>query len=65
MTLNHAFRRAGSALAVGAVSLGMVTTIGSGTAAAASCGGDVSIYGTPADGRLTCSYVALRYDKIV
>ncbi|MEU2428551.1 hypothetical protein ABZ611_03365 [Streptomyces sp. NPDC007861] len=59
MKLSPALRRAGSALAVGAVSLGMVTTVGSGTAAAAaSCGGDVSIYGTLADGRLTYTAIA-------
>ncbi|MEU7282792.1 hypothetical protein AB0A69_29050 [Streptomyces sp. NPDC045431] len=59
MKLSHAFRRSGAALAISAMSLGLVTTVGSGTAAAAaSCGGDVSVYGILPDGRLTYTAIA-------
>ncbi|MET9799147.1 hypothetical protein [Streptomyces sp. NPDC006368] len=59
MKFGHALRRTGATLAIGAMSLGMVTTIGSGTAAAvASCGGDVSVYGILSDGRLTYTAIS-------
>lgn len=57
MKLGNAVRRTSAALAVGALSLGLVTVTGGTAQAAASCTGDVSIYGTLSDGRLTYAQV--------
>jgi len=57
MKLSHAIRRTSAALAVGAMSLGLVTVTGGAAQAVASCTGNVSIYGTLSDGRLTYSQV--------
>ncbi|MFD6180699.1 hypothetical protein [Streptomyces goshikiensis] len=45
----------------------MITLSSAPAQAAAVCGGDVSVYGALADGRLTytATSVALRYDKVV
>ncbi|MER6135196.1 hypothetical protein [Streptomyces sp. NPDC001815] len=58
MKLSNAVRRTSAALAVGAMSLGLVTVTGGAAQAVASCSGDVSIYGTLSDGRLTYTQVA-------
>ncbi|WAU78734.1 tachylectin-related carbohydrate-binding protein [Streptomyces sp. Qhu-G9] len=58
MKLSNAIRRTSAALAVGAMSLGLVTVTGGAAQAVASCSGDVSIYGTLSDGRLTYTQVA-------
>ncbi|MFF9625665.1 hypothetical protein [Streptomyces griseosporeus] len=57
MKLSHAVRRTSAALAVGAMSLGLVTVTGGAAQAVASCTGNVSIYGTLSDGRLTYSAI--------
>ncbi|MEV5882779.1 hypothetical protein AB0L74_08675 [Streptomyces sp. NPDC052020] len=57
MKLSDTVRRASAALAVGAMSLGLVTVTGGAAQAVASCTGEVSIYGTLPDGRLTYSQV--------
>jgi len=56
--LSNAVRRTSAALAVGAMSLGLVTVTGGAAQAAAQCTGDVSIYGTLSDGRLTYTQIA-------
>ncbi|WP_406835675.1 hypothetical protein ACICHK_03850 [Streptomyces sp. AHU1] len=58
MKLSHALRRTAAVAAVGAMSLGLVVITGEAAHAVASCTGDVSIYGTLSDGRLTYSQVA-------
>ncbi|WP_406839516.1 hypothetical protein ACICHK_31390 [Streptomyces sp. AHU1] len=59
MKLSHAIRRTtATVLAVGAMSLGMVATTAGAAHAAASCSGDVSMYGTLSDGRLTYTQIA-------
>ncbi|KAB1980225.1 hypothetical protein [Streptomyces triticiradicis] len=58
MKLSHALRRTAAVAAVGAMSLGLVVITGEAAHAVASCTGDVSIYGTLPDGRLTYSQVA-------
>ncbi|MFF3446967.1 hypothetical protein ACFYXJ_07495 [Streptomyces sp. NPDC002667] len=59
MKFSHALRRTTAAVAaVGAMSLGMVATTAGAAQAAASCSGDVSMYGTLADGRLTYTQIA-------
>ncbi|WP_405915969.1 hypothetical protein [Streptomyces sp. NBC_00728] len=58
MKLSHAIRRTtAAAVAVGAMSLGLVAITGGAAQAAASCTGDVSVYGTLSDGRLTYTQV--------
>ncbi|MCX5367259.1 tachylectin-related carbohydrate-binding protein [Streptomyces sp. NBC_00124] len=57
MKLSNVIRRTSAALAVGAMSLGLVTVAGEAAQAVASCTGNVSIYGTLADGRLTYSQI--------
>jgi hypothetical protein len=59
MKLSLAVRRTTAAVvAVGAMSLGMVTTTAGAAHAVASCSGDVSMYGTLSDGRLTYTQIA-------
>ncbi|CAM5366045.1 hypothetical protein SGLAM104S_08971 [Streptomyces glaucescens] len=58
MKLSNAVRRTSAALAVGAMSLGLVTVTGGAAQAAAQCTGDVSVYGTLSDGRLTYTQIA-------
>ncbi|MES5819411.1 hypothetical protein [Streptomyces sp. RG80] len=57
MKLRNALRRTSATLAVGAMSLGLVTVAGGAAQAVASCTGNVSIYGTLSDGRLTYSQI--------
>ncbi|WP_371667416.1 tachylectin-related carbohydrate-binding protein [Streptomyces sp. NBC_00289] len=57
MKLSNVIRRTSAALAVGAMSLGLVTVTGGAAQAVASCTGDVSIYGTLSDGRLTYTQI--------
>ncbi|MFF4588223.1 CHAP domain-containing protein [Streptomyces sp. NPDC001388] len=57
MKLSNVVRRTSAALAVGAMSFGLVTVTGGAAQAAASCTGDVSIYGTLSDGRLTYTQI--------
>ncbi|MFJ1967517.1 hypothetical protein ACIO93_02490 [Streptomyces sp. NPDC087903] len=57
MKLSNVIRRTSAALAVGAMSLGLVTVTGGAAQAIASCTGDVSIYGTLSDGRLTYTQI--------
>ncbi|MFE7774445.1 hypothetical protein ACFU5O_11160 [Streptomyces sp. NPDC057445] len=58
MKLAHAARRTASALAVGAMSLGLLTVTSGSAQAVANCSGNVSVYGTLADGRLTYTAIA-------
>src|SRR5690349_861038 len=59
MKLSRAIRRTtATVLAVGAMSLGMVATTAGAAHAAASCSGNVSMYGTLSDGRLTYTQIA-------
>ncbi|MFE2298544.1 tachylectin-related carbohydrate-binding protein [Streptomyces sp. NPDC059445] len=59
MKFSHAVRRTTAAVAaVGAMSLGMVATTAGAAHAVASCSGDVSMYGTLSDGRLTYTQIA-------
>ncbi|GAA3004343.1 hypothetical protein [Streptomyces fulvorobeus] len=51
-------RRLTAALALGATTLGMVTLTAAPAQAAAICGGDVSVYGTLPDGRLTYTAIS-------
>ncbi|MFD9498236.1 hypothetical protein [Streptomyces sp. NPDC060035] len=51
-------RRLAATLAVGATTLGLVTLTSSPAQAAAICGGDVSVYGTLPDGRLTYTAIS-------
>ncbi|MFA7761814.1 tachylectin-related carbohydrate-binding protein [Streptomyces sp. NRRL S-448] len=51
-------RRFAATLAVGATTLGLVTFTSAPAQAAAICGGDVSVYGTLADGRLTYTAIS-------
>ncbi|MFF7211843.1 hypothetical protein ACFZAU_15135 [Streptomyces sp. NPDC008238] len=58
MKLSHAVRRTAAAVvAVSAMSFGLVATTAGTAAAAASCTGDVSMYGTLSDGRLTYTQI--------
>ncbi|WP_329301916.1 tachylectin-related carbohydrate-binding protein [Streptomyces sp. NBC_00659] len=58
MKLSHAVRRTtAAAVAVGAMSLGLVAVTGGAAHAVASCSGDVSMYGTLSDGRLTYTQI--------
>ncbi|MFG2304116.1 hypothetical protein [Actinacidiphila glaucinigra] len=58
MKLGHAIRRATAAVvAVSAMSLGLVATTAGTAQAVASCTGDVSMYGTLSDGRLTYTQI--------
>ncbi|MGW2350172.1 helix-turn-helix transcriptional regulator [Actinacidiphila glaucinigra] len=58
MKLGHAIRRATAAVvAVSAMSLGLVATAAGTAHAVASCTGDVSMYGTLSDGRLTYTQI--------
>ncbi|WP_328748945.1 tachylectin-related carbohydrate-binding protein [Streptomyces sp. NBC_00285] len=57
MKLSNTIRRTSAALAVGAMSLGLVTVSSGAAQAVASCTGNVSIYGTLSDGKLTYTQV--------